>query len=240
MCLFLISWNTCKYHNNGQFNENTVYEWCEQWMYSESQFFHEKVDVVVLFKSMQVVGITLKPHQEATKWYISRQAPTSISSDVITLDPVDLSVHHILKAVCSWWSCFWCIELWIHGISIFLQGFCKHQSELVTKLHRVDPYIDVQNQIHFEWFRLTMESTCSLKLFSFRVYILNIKDIFKQHSCHFERAQKLSQLKWIDARLKILMPGCWAGSFMKWATFPTLYNDADSVSISCSNYIIIT
>ena len=70
----------------------------------EGKFFHKEVNMMINFKTMQIVCITLKSHKKSTIRNIGSQSTRPIFVNFVTLNSVDFSVHNIFKTVGSWWT----------------------------------------------------------------------------------------------------------------------------------------
>lgn len=68
-----------------------------------------------------------------------------------------------------------------------MQGRGQHQPELVPELHRVEPRVDVQDEVHFERLGLAVQPAASVELFALRVHVLHVEDVLEQDSGHSER-----------------------------------------------------
>ena len=76
--------------------------YCKNVFDSESNLFHEKVDVVVDLKSVEVICVPLESHEETSVRDVGRESSAGrVRTRVVTLDAVNTAVHHVLEAVCS-------------------------------------------------------------------------------------------------------------------------------------------
>ena len=68
--------------------------------------------------------------------------------------------------------------------SILLESGGQNQPEFVAQFHRVNPGVDVQDQVHLEGLALAMETTHSVELLTLRINVFNVEDVLEQNTGH--------------------------------------------------------
>jgi len=141
--------------------------------------------VVVDLEAVQVVCVSLEPHQEAAVRHESREPTASrVGGRVISLYPVDSAVHDVFEAVRPGGPCVDGVPVTGVREPVLPQGGGQHQPKLVAQFHGVHPRVDVQDQVHLERLGLAMQPAGTVKLFALGIDVLDIKNIFKQYSGH--------------------------------------------------------
>ena len=114
----------------------------------ESEFLHEEVHMLINLEPVEIVGVTLESHQQPPVADVCAESP--LCPVLIALYPVNLAVHHVLEAVCPAWPGVQGGPVALVSIPVLPEARGQHQPELVTKVHRVDPAIDVEDEVHFK------------------------------------------------------------------------------------------
>lgn len=140
--------------------------------------------MLIHLESVQIVGISLKSHQQPSEGHVGGQTGSLIVR-FVTFDPVDLSIHHVLEAVRPRSFVLKRIILPTVWAAILPQSGSQDQAELVAQLHGVQPRVDVQDQVHFEGLGLAVKAGDSVELLALRVHILNVEYILKEYASHY-------------------------------------------------------
>jgi len=114
----------------------------------ESEFLHEEVHVLIHLEPMEIVGVALEPHQQPPVADVGAEPP--LGPALVALYPVDLAVHHVLEAVRPAGPGVQGGPVALVSVAVLPEAGGQHQPELVTKVHRVNPAVDVEDEVHFK------------------------------------------------------------------------------------------
>lgn len=74
-------------------------------------------------------------------------------------------------------------------VAVLAQRGGQHQTKLVAQLHRVQPRVDVQNQVHLERLGLAVQPADAVELLALRVHVLHVEDVLEQNTGHGVNAE---------------------------------------------------
>lgn len=81
-------------------------EYTEEYIFSfenrsKGQFLHQKINMIVNFEAVQIVGVTLQSHEKTSKGNVGSQPGAFSRRGIVSFNSINLSIHNIFELVGS-------------------------------------------------------------------------------------------------------------------------------------------